>query len=205
MYKRALLVLSCFSCLFFPFTQAQAAETPASAQSCVACHGSKAEGNQALKAPALAAQDAWYIENQLLAFQQGWRGTAEGDSSGASMMAISKSINTNEIKVLASFFNTLSQVSPALTLKGDALKGGQYYETLCGSCHGPAGKGNPSLNSPKLAGLNDWYIVEQIQKFQKGQRGYEKEDRLGRQMRMMASIVPDEQALKDIAVFLSQQ
>lgn len=174
-------------------------------QQCVACHGKQAEGNQALKAPALAGQDEWYIKNQLIAFQKGYRGTAEGDASGAGMAAISKSLNASQINGIALFIQAKPKAAMTATIKGDALKGQQYYDTLCGSCHGPEGKGNAALNSPKLAGLNDWYIVEQINKFRAAKRGYHQDDRLGKQMKMMSSIVPGDEATKDIATYLSAQ
>src|SRR5262245_28713283 len=56
---------------------------------CTACHGSKAEGNQALNAPALAGQDAAYLERQLRNFRSARRGTHKSDSIGAQMRAAS--------------------------------------------------------------------------------------------------------------------
>jgi cytochrome c553 len=173
-------------------------------QQCVACHGKNAEGNQAMKAPNLGGQDDWYVKNQLLAFKQGHRGTSSGDSSGAGMAAISKGLNNKKINGLALYLKTLSTKSDKDTVKGNIEKGEQYYQSLCGSCHGPGGKGNKALNAPKLSGLSDWYLVEQINKFRSGKRGYHSDDKLGRQMKMMAGILPDEQSIKDVASFLAQ-
>ncbi len=174
-------------------------------QMCSACHGKQAEGNPALNAPKLAGQDDWYIKNQLNSFRQGYRGTAEGDASGASMAAISKSLDSNKINELALYLNALPKPSIKATVKGDAVKGEQYYNSLCGSCHGPDGKGNTSLNAPKLAGLNDWYIINQINNFRASKRGYHQDDKLGRQMKMMSSVVPSDEASNDIATYLSAQ
>ena len=43
---------------------------------CIACHGSRAEGNPALNAPAIAGQDAAYLERQLRNFRSERRGNA---------------------------------------------------------------------------------------------------------------------------------
>ena len=55
--------------------------------SCAACHGSKGEGNATLNAPAIAGQDAAYIERQLLNFRNRRRGTHKADVFGAQMQA----------------------------------------------------------------------------------------------------------------------
>lgn len=175
-------------------------------QQCIACHGVSAQGNQALKAPKLAGQSEWYIHNQLNSFKLGYRGKAEGDISGANMFAMAANLNEAQIASLSSYVSALSSEAAGQGMvKGNLEKGGQFYESLCGSCHGHAGKGNQALNSPKLAGLNDWYLVEQITKFRAGQRGYHSDDKLGRQMKMMSSILPDQEAINDVASFLSAQ
>lgn len=175
-------------------------------QQCSACHGVNAEGNQNLKAPKLAGQSDWYLKNQLNSFKLGYRGKADGDAMGASMAAIAAGLNETQISGLVSYVVSLPSVVPAQSkLKGDLEKGQQFYQSLCGSCHGPGGKGNQALNSPKLSGLNDWYLVEQIEKFRSGKRGYHPDDKLGRQMKMMSSILPDQQAIEDVASYLSTQ
>jgi cytochrome c oxidase subunit 2 len=201
-----LLISILFSSFFFT-ANLQANEGEALyKQQCVACHGINAEGNQALKAPKLAGQDSWYIENQLKSFRSGYRGSAQGDFLGAGMAAIAKGLKDQQINALANYVQTL-KASPAGqgNVQGDQEKGKQFYQSLCGSCHGPGGKGNKALNSPKLAGLNDWYISEQLQKFRGNKRGFHQDDRLGRQMKMMSGILPDQQAINDVASYLSNQ
>src|SRR5690606_7531674 len=43
-------------------------------ETCVPCHGSSGEGNQALGAPAIAGLPQWHIQAQLESFASGWRG-----------------------------------------------------------------------------------------------------------------------------------
>lgn len=52
---------------------------------CLACHGERAAGNEALKAPALSRQADWYLAAQLEKFRAGWRGTHPQDATGAQM------------------------------------------------------------------------------------------------------------------------
>jgi cytochrome c553 len=54
---------------------------------CAACHGAGGEGNEALGGPPLAGQSDWYLVTQLNNFRTGARGTAAGDTQGASMAA----------------------------------------------------------------------------------------------------------------------
>lgn len=52
---------------------------------CLACHGPKASGNQALNAPRLSHQADWYLVAQINKFRQGLRGTHAKDTTGALM------------------------------------------------------------------------------------------------------------------------
>jgi len=63
--------------------------------------------------------------------------------------------------------------------------------------------GNPLLNSPRLAGMSDWYMVIQLQKFRSGLRGDHPEDIYGLQMVPFATLLPDEQALVDVVAYIN--
>ena len=52
---------------------------------CIACHGANGEGNPALNSPAIAGQEAWYLEIQLKNFKSGARGTHKDDMYGMQM------------------------------------------------------------------------------------------------------------------------
>jgi cytochrome c oxidase subunit 2 len=56
-------------------------------QTCVACHGADAMGNEALSAPRLAGQQDWYLARQLANYRGGSRGSAQGDEPGGLMRA----------------------------------------------------------------------------------------------------------------------
>lgn len=63
---------------------------------CAACHGPKAGGNEALKAPPLAGQSDWYLLSQLKKFQSGVRGLAPGDVTGAQMRPMSLTLSDEQ-------------------------------------------------------------------------------------------------------------
>jgi cytochrome c553 len=56
-------------------------------QSCVACHGAKAEGNEPLGGPALTTQNDWYLATQLQHYKNGVRGSNTADTYGQQMRA----------------------------------------------------------------------------------------------------------------------
>lgn len=69
---------------------------------------------------------------------------------------------------------------------------GGVYATICAACHGPRGEGNPSLQSPSIAGLPSWYVEEQLRKFRSGARGTHPEDLPGQQMRAISLALTEE-------------
>lgn len=171
--------------------------------SCMACHGAQAEGNAALNAPRLSHLEPTYIAAQLGKFKNGQRG-GDGASDSARQMAPMAAILADDqaVQDVSAFIGTLAGSQSVATVQGDGATGGDYYNQFCGACHGAGATGNPALNSPRLAGSDDWYIVGQLQAFRDGSRGSHPDDRSGRQMRAMAGTLPDEQALNDIAAYL---
>ena len=59
---------------------------------CGACHGGKAEGNAALKAPRLAGLDTTYLQRQFSHFRDGVRGTDPKDVTGRQMAMMAKTL-----------------------------------------------------------------------------------------------------------------
>ncbi len=57
---------------------------------CAACHGSNAEGNAALNAPALKGIDDWYQVAQIEKFRAGQRGAHPQDTYGQQMAPMAK-------------------------------------------------------------------------------------------------------------------
>jgi cytochrome c553 len=64
-------------------------------------------------------------------------------------------------------------------------RGQELYET-CVPCHGKSGAGDPKLAAPAIAGMPEWYVVEQLNKFRTSVRGAHPDDMEGHRMRPMA-------------------
>ena len=172
---------------------------------CTACHGPTGQGNQAMNAPKIAGQHDWYIARQLKLFQLGARGTAKGDMQGMQMAAMSKGPQLKAegaLDNLAAYIASFPDTKPPVTVTGDVAAGKRAYAT-CAACHGAQGQGVEALSGPALAGQNDWYLVNQVKKFKSGQRGYHKLDNGGRQMRPMAGMLANDDAINNVVAYIN--
>lgn len=172
---------------------------------CVACHGNKGEGNTALNAPAIAGQDAAYLERQLRNFRSGGRGTHKADTLGAQMRAIANALTDDVVVKVASYSATLPKPVSTAPARGNLHNGNNLYHGTCGACHGSAAEGNPALKAPRLSSLDAAYIKRQFAHFRDGVRGTNAQDVPGRQMAMMARTLPTERDLDDVIAFIQQQ
>ena len=75
---------------------------------------------------------------------------------------------------------------------------------LCAQCHGETALGNQHVNAPSIAGLPQWYIEAQLQKFKSGGRGTHFDDLTGMQMRPMAMSLATDDEIKTIAEYVSK-
>ena len=170
---------------------------------CTACHGENGEGKQWLGAPKISGQHDWYLKRQLKNWQDGIRGTHPKDVYGIQMRSMSMVMaNDQEIDKVVSYIGGLNSPKPPATIKGD-LQAGQNLYATCVACHGPGGMGNKALNSPKIAGLPDWYVARQLWGFKNGLRGENPRDVYGQQMRPMAMALPDEEAINNISAYIA--
>lgn len=173
---------------------------------CVACHGNKGEGNAALNAPAIAGQDAVYIERQLRNFRNRRRGADKSDALGVQMQAAATALTDDAaVAKVASYVANLPKTVNASPARGNLHNGNNLYQGKCGACHGGTAEGNPALKSPRLAGLDAPYIKRQFAHFRDGVRGTDPQDTLGRQMAMMAKTLPTDRDLDDIIAFIHSQ
>ena len=193
-----ILILTCSAASF-------AADGAKLFSTCVACHGSKGEGNPALNAPAIAGQDAAYLERQLRNFRSNRRGMHKSDTLGAQMRALALSLDDAAVTKLASHVASLPKTVPATPASGNLHNGNNLYHGKCGACHGSKAEGNAALKSPRLAGLDAAYIKRQFAHFRDGVRGTDPQDIQGRQMAMMAKTLPTDRDLDDVIAFIQQQ
>jgi len=172
---------------------------------CSACHGGQGEGNPALNAPAIAGQDAAYLERQLLNLRAGRRGTHPSDTIGAQMRAIALSLSDTQATQLARYAASLPKTVIATPVRGDLHDGNNLYQGKCIACHGVTAEGNAALKAPRLAGLDAIYIRRQLANFRNAVRGTNPQDLQGRQMAMMAKTLPGERDVDDVIAFIQQQ
>ncbi|MCO4798520.1 MAG: cytochrome c [Colwelliaceae bacterium] len=197
-----LLTTSLFSLISF---SSYCNEVPPSFSQCIACHGDKAQGNTQLKAPALAGLSAEYITRQLLNFSSELRGAHNKDVFGQQMLAISKLLDKKkDVPALAAYLESLAPIDNLQTTSGDLKNGSRYYQGKCGACHGGQAQGNPAFKAPKLSGQDVDYLRLQMQNFVAGIRGAHPDDKLGRQMAMMAKTTAGKE-LEDILHYIAQQ
>jgi len=185
---------------------------------CIACHGAEGEGNKALNAPKIAGLPDWYIARQLRSFKKGIRGSHQKDIYGMQMRPMAMTLANDEaVDNVASYISTFTggvstastasveaapAVTAAVTVSGSAENGKTSF-AVCVSCHGADGAGNKALNAPRISGQQDWYVARQIANFKTGVRGSHAEDIYGQQMRPMAMILANEQAVADVSAYLS--
>ena len=173
---------------------------------CTSCHGSKAEGSVSVNAPAIAGQDAAYLERQLRNFRSDRRGTHKSDSLGAQMRAAAATLADDAaVAKIAAYVSALPKTLPAAPARGNLHNGNNLYHGKCGACHGGGAEGNAALKAPRLAGLDAAYLKRQFANFRDGVRGADPQDIPGRQMAMMAKTLPNERDLEDVIAFIQQQ
>ena len=85
---------------------------------------------------------------------------------------------------------------------GDPTSGKASY-AVCMACHGADGTGNKALNAPSIAGQESWYVERQLKNFKSGIRGSNSKDTYGMQMRPMALTLSNDQAVADMAAYIS--
>ena len=171
---------------------------------CQACHGADGMGNKALNSPKIAGQEPWYLERQLKNFKAGIRGADSKDTYGMQMRPMALTLADDQsIRDMAAYVSSMPLKRTVVpTIKGD-LEAGKAAYLICQACHGSAGEGNKTLNSPKLAGLQDWYVARPLKNFKSGIRGTKSGDMFGMQMRPMAMSLADDKAINNVAAYIA--
>ena len=167
---------------------------------CTVCHGTR----EMQRGPILDGLEAWYLAAQLRKFRAGLRGqNPENRSEFLMGSAIDLIGNDQEIKALAVHISHLPRPRFVPIIQGDVAQGRQLYAQHCAACHGSSGEGRPSLKAPRLIGLEDWYVLNQLRKFQNGQRAWHADDLEGQTMaNCVRDLVPPH--FRDIMVGLNQ-
>ena len=168
---------------------------------CVTCHGVELTGNRSVDAPNLSVLESWYVEQQLAAFTNQWRGHA-GDEHGMEMRPMAVALNDANRAEVVTFVASVPNRAVGATIIGDRIAGEMVYGT-CSVCHGARAEGNRDLNAPALAGQSDWYLVRQLEKYKSGIRGAAAGDISGAQMRAAAGILMDATDIQNVVAYIN--
>ncbi len=96
----------------------------------------------------------------------------------------------------------LCTAPPSRALAEDGALGKELFE-LCAQCHGPEGAGDPRYLAPAIAGLQQWYVQRQLEKFRSGVRGAHPEDVAGLRMYPMALALKSDENLRAVAAYVA--
>lgn len=83
------------------------------------------------------------------------------------------------------------------------LARGEALFDTCAPCHGTDGAGNQKLAAPNIAGLPQWYVVQQLQNFQAGHRGGTPFDTTGIRMKSMSWSLDLDGDLESVAEYVA--
>lgn len=198
-------ILSAAMLFFLSSSIAAADELPIPADEyiyCTVCHGVQLMGNSVIRAPRLSQMEGWYVERQLQAFKNGWRGTHDDDKAGIEMQPMAATLSNEQIAEATSFVTKTRSDLPVSTVRGGIPRGRHHY-TSCVACHGDEGQGNEALGGPALTGVDDWYLITQLQNYKNGIRGAHPDDSFGNQMRAAAQILVDDEAIDDVVSYIA--
>ena len=181
---------------------ADAARGRAYYTTCAGCHGTAGQGNPGMHAPNLTKLDGSYLLRQLRHFARDIRGGSQ-DFYGWQMNGRAKALpDDRALRDVVAFIRTRPESRSLPTLRADIRRGKALYAG-CAGCHGAAAQGSPDLSAPALAGLDDWYQLSQLKAFRDGQRGANKDDAQGAQMRAAAAALPSDSALREVVAYIA--
>lgn len=83
------------------------------------------------------------------------------------------------------------------------LEHGEELYDLCAQCHGTAGGGNQEFMAPPIAGMGEWYVKEQLERFRAGLRGMHPDDVGGLRMYPMALSLRSDEEIADVSAYVA--
>lgn len=83
------------------------------------------------------------------------------------------------------------------------LERGESLYGYCEHCHGAAGEGNADFRVPAIAGIEQWYLEAQLQKFRIGARGDHPLDLDGLRMRPMSRTLATDREVVEVSAYVA--
>ncbi len=177
-------------------------DAPLSADVCMTCHGGYGQGSEVVGGPKLAGMESWYLKRQLVGFRSDFRGIEKDYIPAFEMHALAVTLSDEEIDRVVADISEWQDMPVTATLDGDAATGASLYAP-CAACHGAKAEGNEALGAPALAGRNDWYLLNQFERFSTGTRGLHADDAAGQQMRAMMASLPDADSRHNVLAYIN--
>ena len=139
---------------------------------CGVCHGPDGNSKNPMF-PRLAGQRAWYLVQQLQAFQDESRGDPYAI---AYMWGMARKLHAPTIEALAQYFSRQKTGPGKRYDQARLARGREIFEhgvpsqgvPACAVCHGPHALGSNTF--PRLAGQHAEYILKQLASFQSNMR-----------------------------------
>jgi cytochrome c553 len=102
-------------------------------------------------------------------------------------------MSSNPMAMYKPLLALLFAIAPLLTAVPAGAQANDYSIVpeqfiYCTTCHGVELQGNRSVDAPRLNGMEDWYVRNQLRAFKQGWRGTH-EDLIGMEMRPQAAIL----------------
>jgi cytochrome c553 len=140
---------------------------------CQQCHQADARGTADKKIPALAGQQYEYLLKQVVDFLD-----MERNNGTMHQQLVRSGVNNaTAIADVVGYVANLPRNPAPQRGPGTALtQGKNIYDGYCASCHGRTGEGNGDLWVPNLRGQHYGYLVDQMQRMARAQRGNISED-----------------------------
>jgi cytochrome c oxidase subunit 2 len=110
--------------------------------------------------------------------------------------------NATVLENVIAYIDTLPDNKAATTITGDVNRGRRLYQS-CAVCHGEDGMGNWNTNAPRLAGMSDWYMANQLVNFKSRVRGGHDDDVYGDQMYMIAGSLTSDEMINDVIAYIN--
>lgn len=82
-------------------------------------------------------------------------------------------------------------------------RGADLFVDYCAPCHQDAATGDHDIGAPAIAGLPEWYILEQLHKYRDGRRGAHRDDAEGLRMRPMSRTLESDADVELVAAYVS--
>lgn len=102
--------------------------------------------------------------------------------------------SSNKIKVAIVFSCFILSIA---NIWGQDDAGKTLYAS-CAACHGNNAEGKVELKAPNLTGIDKWYFIAQIKKYQTGARGAHAEDTAGKTMAPMSQLLKTEKDMENV-------